>query len=149
MPALDNDKHELFATYWVNRSRKEAYIEAGLNTGKKKYANQNAYSFCKTHPEIEVRRNELKNLEKHDGNYLLADYLEVLDSITFSTGIHSGDNRANDDKILSACTKAMKARGFEGATDLTVSGGGGFQIVMHSKPQEEKEGDKEDGESKD
>jgi len=153
MARLLNNKHELFAQYCLKYKKSESYLKAGF-TCKKEYAPQNAYALCKNHPEVEERIKELEKMARSDAKNEIDSYICFLDDVVFARGEFSGENKPKLEQRLSASTKAMKAQGFEGSTDVNVSGGGGFQIVMHSKPEEEKkeeekEGDKEDGKSED
>jgi len=137
MSALKNQKYERFCQYYVAlRSYGEAYIKAGFRNTQ--YNQQNAYKLKKAHPEIQDRIDELEEELTSRARHERDDYLDLLDDITFAKGEFSGDNTPKLEKRLSACTKAMKAQGIEGDTNINVSNGA-FQLIVHSAPEGEEE----------
>lgn len=144
MPQLKNNKHELFAQYCLIYNRGEAYMKAGYQCDPK-YASQNAYNLLKNNQNIKDRISELEEIAREDAKNEVNNYIKLFDDIAFARGEFSGSNKAKIDQRLSAATKAMKAQGIEGDTNVKLKGDCvGFQLIMHSKPKEEE--DKEDGE---
>lgn len=145
MPQLVNNRHELFAQYCLMHNNSEAYLKAGYDC-KKKYAAQNAYNLRKRHPEVDERIQELELIARSDAKNDVNAYIKFFDDITFARGDFSGNNKGKLEQRMTAATKAMKAQGIEGDTKVNVTGGGAFQLIMHSAPkekEEEKDGDSE------
>ena len=138
MPALHNEKHEKFAQLASVSNKSKAYMQCGYNC-KPEYASQNAYMLCKKHPEIDKRIEELKKIARSDNRHEFEDYIKFLDDIIWARGEFSGDNKPKLDHRINSALKAMKAQGFEGATNINVHATGGFQIIMHSLPKGEEE----------